>query len=764
MLRSKRPFFAVLSVLIAVAGCNCNGTDPDGPDDPALRGLKRLSVTPAEVTLTTVDGAAATQTYSVTGHYDDDSTRDLTDKVSFSLDDPSLGAFSGATFTSSTERGGKTMVRASFDTYSAEAPLTLVLKRTFPVQPPPGGGTPLPPDPGSHFGGDPETDPARLPLLVYPNDGVVVPPNLRELEIHFVRQHRTDDLFEISFTNAITDVRVFLRCGLPDGVRLITSVPSDEACIFTPSAELWRWLSETNRGATPLTVQVRGTSESGGPVGTSEPIRLQIARTELRGALYYWTTSGDSGIMRYDFAGPADAEATRVLGPSDGNGSCLGCHALSRDGKKLFANGNGQNGGHTIIRDLANETEPVGFYDNTERVQFAAWSPDSTRFVGVYADSGATRFGLMMLDGTTGQRLHDVPGTGNNDHPASHPDWSADGSTLVWTRMGVKGTNQRFYNGSIRALEITGEDTYGESFTVVPQESGKNRYYPAISPDGAFLVYNESTCPGGSNGTHCNADSDPSATLWSARLVADAPRVKLERANAPGPTDGGNTQLTNSYPKWSPFDVRGNDGPESRLNWLTFSSNRNFGLRRPPSASNDEAPNGGTLLWMAAVDPDVAAADQDGSYPAFVLPFQDLATSNHIAQWAQFAVVDGCATEGDGCGSGGSACCNGLTCLPKSSDPPLPCEIEGNCTCEIVETCGLTGESCDASSPCCGALSCENPGGGACAGDDCLCQPACGALGQACGTGSPCCGGLLCLGEGATACEGENCSCMPGID
>src|SRR5690606_40730750 len=77
------------------------------------------------------------------------------------------------------------------------------------------------------------TSPTRrssaLPLLVYPNDGVVVPPNLRELEIHFVRQHRTDDLFEISFTNAITDVRVFLRCGLPDGVRLITSVPSDEA-------------------------------------------------------------------------------------------------------------------------------------------------------------------------------------------------------------------------------------------------------------------------------------------------------------------------------------------------------------------------------------------------------------------------------------------------------------------------------------------------------------------------------------------------------
>ena len=36
---------------------------------------------------------------------------------------------------------------------------------------------------------------------------------------------------------------------------------------------------------------------------------------------------------------------------------------------------------------------------------------------------------------------------------------------------------------------------------------------------------------------------------------------------------------------------------------------------------------------MAAFDPDLAAAGGDGSYPAFALPFQDLITSNHIAQW-----------------------------------------------------------------------------------------------------------------------------------
>ena len=36
---------------------------------------------------------------------------------------------------------------------------------------------------------------------------------------------------------------------------------------------------------------------------------------------------------------------------------------------------------------------------------------------------------------------------------------------------------------------------------------------------------------------------------------------------------------------------------------------------------------------MAAVDPDGVLAGHDPSYPAFALPFQDLTSSNHTAQW-----------------------------------------------------------------------------------------------------------------------------------
>jgi hypothetical protein len=75
----------------------------------------------------------------------------------------------------------------------------------------------------------------------------------------------------------------------------------------------------------------------------------------------------------------------------------------------------------------------------------------------------------------------------------------------------------------------------------------------------------------------------------------------------------------------------------SRLMWLTFSSSRYYGLRKPPASSGDQTSTG-TLIWMAAVDPDAIANGLDGSYPAFALPFQDYSTSNHIAQWTQTIV------------------------------------------------------------------------------------------------------------------------------
>jgi hypothetical protein len=67
------------------------------------------------------------------------------------------------------------------------------------------------------------------------------------------------------------------------------------------------------------------------------------------------------------------------------------------------------------------------------------------------------------------------------------------------------------------------------------------------------------------------------------------------------------------------------------LFYLTFSSQRQFGVR----AASGSYPQ----IWMTPFFPDKALAGMDPSGPAFRLPFQDLSSENHIAQWTTSVVV-----------------------------------------------------------------------------------------------------------------------------
>jgi hypothetical protein len=795
----------LLGILMAVsavsgAGCNCGGTttpgDPDGgntttdggqnggggsnPDgggeDPTNPGngvtLTSLSIEPTTVTLNASDTAAATQKFKITGTYSDKNTKDLSNQSSFSVDDTRLGFFEGPSFLTRmgvAAVGGTSTVRARVGTMSVSANVTVKLQQNTSDSPPTGSTpapTPVPAQPEDKFGGT--VSATRKPSILYPNSGVMVPPNLGQLEFHFNPGPSTNTLFQLSFTNAITDVRVHLRCYLPTGFTMPTTLPQGmtRGCIYTPSADVWRFLAESNRGGQPVQVTLKATGDTGGTVGVSDPILLNFARSEIKGALYYWTTSGNTAVMRYDFAGTAgQKQATPALTRGDINPAtpavtCVGCHALSRNGKKLVAEVNGQNDGRLALVDLSNFTSGTSkvslAQSGTKLSNFESWNPDGSKFVGVYADEGATRFNLMLFNGTDAKFEKEITGTGTSTNPANHPDWSADGQTIAYMSMGIRETNQRSYRGAIRMVKAQAGDTWSSPVTVVPAVSRKNRYYPAIAPDNSFLVFNESSCPSGTTDreTDCNSDTDPSATLWAARLQASATPVALTRANAPGPMDQGATNLTNSYPKWSPFVTRGNGSDTSKLMWVTFSSSRNYGLRTPPEPSNKTENPKGTLLWMAAVDPDKVAQGVDPSSPAFALPFQDLGTSNHIAQWAEYLVSNGCSTVGEGCGSGGSTCCNGLQCVQLNQDPPVPCSINGACVCQPIPQCAPAFEKCSAVAPCCDGNRCLDTSGNDCQGGDCSCKPPCSGVGQACGGASACCDGLKCsTSESGTTCR-----------
>jgi hypothetical protein len=201
--------------------------------------------------------------------------------------------------------------------------------------------------------------------------------------------------------------------------------------------------------------------------------------------------------------------------------------------------------------------------------------------------------------------------------------------------------------------------------------------------------------PGEFAGSPSLADKDsfsnPHAKVFVLGTSSGA--VPIECANLDSTGD-----LSNSWPRWSPF-VQTYKG--SKLLWLTFSSTRDYGVLvrnhdmvggvpqvqcYPPDSA--EAPGGahGTpfpdncqqpQIWMAAINLTTAEVSNPGdpSYPAFWLPFQDITTHNHTAQWtstlANMPPADGgaCIAAGMDCTKDPNGCC---------ADAPL-CQANGVC-------------------------------------------------------------------------------------
>lgn len=157
MVRLHHASVFVLSLGVGVAGCGATKTiDPDEltPDggettfDVGLGGdgalseggpsLQGIELTPSNAVLT-IDTATSPPTkgiitYKVTLNADDGTTKDVSATAKLSLDDPSVGGFAGATFTSvDTLPGGKTalttIVRAEAEGKSGAANLTIIQLR-----------------------------------------------------------------------------------------------------------------------------------------------------------------------------------------------------------------------------------------------------------------------------------------------------------------------------------------------------------------------------------------------------------------------------------------------------------------------------------------------------------------------------------------------------------------------------------------------------------------------------------------------------------
>src|SRR5690606_17241598 len=125
------------------------------------------------------------------------------------------------------------------------------------------------------------------------------------------------------------------------------------------------------------------------------------------------------------------------------SGQCVGCHAISRDGRRIVGSVGGINQGGVLMYDLESYE---ALWNESERgaqvLQFASFSPDSTQLAAVYGDDDRGRDGLFVYDvrcdassmhrcGTLERRI------ATDGREPSHPSWApVSGQWIAFTDTG----------------------------------------------------------------------------------------------------------------------------------------------------------------------------------------------------------------------------------------------------------------------------------------------------------------------------------------
>jgi hypothetical protein len=542
--------------------------------------------------------------------------------------------------------------------------------------------------------GAPECTPAVLgkATIAYPLDGLLLPPNMNVLEVQFTPPPSAT-LYEVDFYNAVTKVKVETKCADVADVRGGTS----RGCGVTLPQGAWNDIANSNRDGDPVRVVVRATTD-GSCVSISEAkIDLSFAKDDLAGGIYYWQSATfggvggkTGGIYSHDF-GSFDPTPTPFY-TSGGTGTCVGCHTLSRDGARMAVMTDDPDGDDEFadvkmhVMDVATRTVlggskvSPGFQAFThDHAKMIASTFKGKRLPGAVVDGS---FDIYDGDGVT--LLANVPLP--IGMAGTQPDLSRDDGHLVFV-VPAAGTiatqgDHHFFGGALYGATFDAATNAVGAPVSLLADPARSFYYPSFSPNGSFLLFNDAPQPGNSATGNNDAFYNRNARVKILHNPPAAGEKALDLA-ALNAADG----LTNSWPRWSPF-VQTYKG--KKLLWVTFSSNRDYGLHLVNKGFDNCYPAEGPAyddpqplskqgvtyancaqpqIWMAGVivEEDGMLDTKDRSFPAFWLPFQDVNSHNHSAQWVekvQSSSPGGGTDGGTGgaCVMAGGSCASALCC------------------------------------------------------------------------------------------------------
>jgi len=682
------------------SGGSGGGNGGTGGTAPPIAGLNGLTITPPTQTINlALDSngkiAAATATYTAMGSFDDGSSKDVSTTVQWVSPSPSaLSILSGQI---TVKAPGKYTIRARAQSpsgmaYEATADLIATFQGTFA-----GDGF----DNGAK--GTLDGNPSGSVQLTYPLDGALFPSNLGPIFVQITKNGNASSA-RLRFTvdPGIIDITWYGKCETTDSNG--STLPGTGCYVKLPLDFTKLFIGASQSSNITLTARVGAAS---GSASESQSIHVAWADVAVTGGLYYWSVIDPAavqgyvspempaqptgtGIMRYDFSadnpapqivwtdrGPAPFSTTILApqssdppGPSYG-GHCVGCHAISNDGKFMALTIGGSssvNGANFSLLDIgmkyllninpgarsdmnsSTTNNPTDYWKMFRKDTFAtenSWSKDGDAMVSMYQSKLYLDAITIDSAGGTGTAVRTGLALPSWGEYQSDPFWSQDGKFLAFTSFqspdvdtmnnptGLNGDMKK--GGTIAIADANGNTIMDDAKLIVPRQNGVTNYYPAISNDSKLIVYNQSTCgtdPDPVRGSataygsqSCDGYDDSSATLWLTDPAGRSP-VKLDNANMGG--------SSNSWPRFSPDNgtFRG-----QKLYWIAYSSRRPYGLQVNYNPASIAAAK--PQLWFSAV---VVREDPgDPSYAPVWLPGQNLNQSmpngNHVPQWVAVAVI-----------------------------------------------------------------------------------------------------------------------------
>ncbi len=615
LIPSFRRGLALLSLGLVCSGVGCmpgreavDDVEAPASDGPEEKNVGTLTVTPGNSSVT-INGIPQTLTFRAASS----KLGDVTSQATWTISDSSVGGISKGRLTipPTLMKGGSYKVYASLRGSTGSAPLLIKLVAPDEID------ASAPADAKDYFTGG---DGGPTPSLVYPFDQTLMAANVLQLAIQW-RAGAGQSVFRVTVSGSTYERSFYVGSSL---------CPSGQ-CTYRIDDKLWSAVGHSAQDQS-ITMVVSGSSGRGVPIGNSSPTKIGFAPEDIKGGLYYFSPT-IKGIKRVPIGASKPVD---FITNGDETG-CAGCHAVSRDGKKVAVEfGFGQTPiGSSVVDGIMPRKRAFSLTPSIAW-NFAWFNASGDKFIANWSGT------LKVRDSSTGAVLETVqPAQIGGLGLGAMPEWSPDNKWLAFVRYTRPSTYdfELVDSGDIVVMPYNG-GAFGPAITVVPAKVGSEvHFWPSWSPDSKWLVFNSQTCGG--------SCQQYNATQTRLRLVRAIDDVGQPVANgAPIELAAGTHQAnsSNNWPKFAPF-LQNN-----RYAFVVYSARYRYGF------SGGSQPQ----LFMFGLDLDKArAGGQDPSFQPIWLPFQEPNTGNHSAIWTTDVV---CASDGE---CPGEFRCVANMCVPR---------------------------------------------------------------------------------------------------